>query len=100
MPPSLATTSPTGELELLDTNATRSPAARSAAMPSAAGGIASSPRQTTPSRSHATTGGLVTYGHASSATRLERGAVVGLVGPHRDRELEVPAGTQLGRRAA
>src|SRR6476620_3578278 len=96
---SLAITSPTGEFELFDTNATRSPAARNAATPSAAAGIASSPRHTTPSRSHATTAGLVTGGSRVLGHPGQRGTVVGLVGPHSHRQLQVPAGAELATTA-
>ncbi len=63
----------------------------------------SSPRQTTPSRSQATTAGDVTGGVVVGAvigrSRVlgdpgQRGAVVGLVGPHGHRQLQVPAGAE------
>ena len=101
---SLATTSATTMLGLLDRKPIRRPAARSIATAPAAEGIGVSPRQMTPSRSRQTTGGFTRPPHAVAFTgvrsfglgdhALEHVPVVGLIGAHGHRELEVATGTE------
>ena len=79
------------DAELFDTKPTLNPAARRRAIASAAPGIGSSPRQTTPSRSQHTTGAFGSPDGSKLLAGLgERGAVL-VERAHRDRELQVAA---------